>query len=177
MLKNPIGAKKCFGYVSDEQFFYETMTGIEYINFIADIYGINQEQRKTRFEYLDSLLNLKNNVYKQISTYSHGMKQKLSLIVALIHDPNVLILDEPFVGLDVPTSRNLKNIFKDYKKNNKTVIYITHNLDIAQALCDRLYLFSKGSIKEVIDIHEFNSNNEISLEEYYANVFEGEADE
>lgn len=169
MKKNPIEAKKNFGYVSDEFTLFEKMTGYEFINFMADIYKVNQEDRIKRVEMFQELFALGDSIYNQISSYSHGMKQKISIMGALIHNPKVFILDEPMVGLDPYTSNQVKKYFKKHSSEGNLVLFSSHNLDVVEKLCDRAYIIDQGKILEEINIHEFKKQGK-DLEEYFLSI-------
>ena len=133
-------------YIPDNPDLYEFMTGIKYLNFIADIYGIDEKVRKEKIEEYNQKLELGDAIYSTIDSYSHGMRQKLVLIGALITSPKVLILDEPMVGLDVKTSFNLKNILREFADAGNTVIFSTHVMEVAEKICDKLVIINKGKI-------------------------------
>ena len=131
-LKNSMQVKNIISYVPDNPDIYTKMTGIKYLNFICDIYDVDESVRKERIEKFNEKLELGDAIYQIIDSYSHGMKQKLVLIGALITDPKVLILDEPMVGLDVKTSFNLKNILRQFADSGKIVIFSTHVMEVAE---------------------------------------------
>lgn len=164
--ENSIDAKKNFGYVSDEFALFEKMTGLEYVNFLADIYGVNVEDREKRIEEFQKLFSLGKAIYEQISSYSHGMKQKISIMGALIHNPKVFVLDEPMTGLDPYTTNQLKNYFIEHAKNKNLVLFSSHNLDVVEKLCDRLYIIDQGVVLEEIKLKEFRKKGK-DLEEYF----------
>lgn len=167
--KNPIEAKACFGYVSDEYTLFEKMTGMEFINFMADIYHVSVEDRKTRIEMFQEIFQLGDSIYKQMSSYSHGMKQKISIMGALIHNPKVFILDEPMVGLDPYTANQVKSYFKKHSQEGNLVIFSSHNLDVVEKVCDRVYIIDQGKILEEINMKEFTSLGK-NLEEYFLSI-------
>lgn len=144
--KNPINAKKNLGYVPDNRAMFEKMTGIEYINFVADLHHVSEEDRKARVEDMQKIFKLGDKINSLISSYSHGMKQKIVLISALIHNPKLLILDEPFVGLDPKASYNIKNIMKDFAKNGGAIFFSTHVLEVAEKLCNKVAIIKNGEI-------------------------------
>lgn len=172
--KNHISAKSNFGYVTDEFTLFEKMTGIEYINFLADVYKIDQKTRKERIEEFQQVFALGDAIYQTINSYSHGMKQKISIMGALIHEPKVFILDEPMVGLDPYTSNQLKNFIKDYASKGNLVMFSSHNLDVASKLCNRVYIIDQGRILKMIDMQEFNKTNK-DFEEYFLSITKREA--
>lgn len=166
LISNPIEAKQNFGYVSDEFALFEKMTGMEYINFMADMYGVSLEDRKARVELFQELFALGKAIENQIASYSHGMKQKISIMGALIHNPKVFILDEPMTGLDPFTTNQLKKYFVEHSKNNNLVLFSSHNLDIVEKLCDRVYIIDQGQILEEIKLSEFREKGK-DLESYF----------
>lgn len=169
MKKDSINFKKNFGYVSDEFTLFEKMTGIEFINFMADIYKVSLEERKERIEKFQELFQLGDAIKKSISSYSHGMKQKISLMGALIHNPKLFILDEPMVGLDPYTINQVKQYFKEHSKNGNLVLFSSHNLDVVEKLCDRAYIIDQGRILEEINIKEFRESGK-DLESYFLSI-------
>ena len=169
LAKDPILAKQNFGYVSDEFTLFEKMTGYEFINFMADIYKVSVEDRKTRVEEFQKLFALGDSIYNEISSYSHGMKQKISIMGALIHNPKVFILDEPMVGLDPFTANQLKKFFRQHSNNGNLVLFSSHNLDVVEKLCDRVYIIDQGKILEEINMNEFKETGK-ELEEYFLSI-------
>ena len=172
--KQPIEAKKNFGYVTDEFTLFERMTGYEYINFLADIYQVSVEERKKRIVELQQEFALGDAIYKLIASYSHGMKQKISIMGALIHQPKVFILDEPMVGLDPYTVNKLKEFIKNYAQKGNLVLFSSHNLDVVSKLCDRVYIIDQGHILKTLDMKEFNATNE-NFEEYFLSITQRES--
>ena len=152
---DPIRAKSSFGYVSDEFNLFEKMTGFEYINFLADIYGVKERDRYKRVDYFQSMFALGDSIYNEISSYSHGMKQKISIMAALIHEPRVFILDEPMVGLDPYTANQVKIFFREHSNKGNLVLFSSHNLDVVEKLCDRVYIIDQGSLIEEINMNQF----------------------
>lgn len=161
--------KSEFSYVPDNPDLFENYSGYEYINFIADVYGIDTDTRRKRLDYYLGYFDLKDAMDEQISNYSHGMAQRLALIGALINDPNVIILDEPMVGLDAKSAYNLKQILRQRAADGKIVFFSTHVMEIAQELCDRLAIINKGKIIAVGTFDEIKetSNKTGSLEEIF----------
>ncbi|MBR5192115.1 MAG: ABC transporter ATP-binding protein [Clostridia bacterium] len=167
-------AKSNFGYVTDEFTLFERMTGFEYINFLADVYNVSEEDRKARIEEFNKVFALGEALYTLISSYSHGMKQKISIMGALIHQPKVFILDEPMVGLDPYTANQLKNFIKEYAKRGNVVMFSSHNLDVASKLCNRVYIIDQGKILETIDMQQFNKTKK-DFEKYFLSITQREA--
>jgi ABC-2 type transport system ATP-binding protein len=145
------------------------MTGYEFVNFMADIYKVSVEDRKARLDEYQKLFALGDSIYNEISSYSHGMKQKISLMGALIHNPKVFILDEPMVGLDPYTANQLKLFFRQHSNNGNLVLFSSHNLDVVEKLCDRVYIIDQGRILEEINMHEFKESGK-ELEEYFLSI-------
>ena len=166
LVDNPIEAKKNFGYVSDEFSLFEKMTGHEYVNFLADIYEVDVEDREKRIAEFQRLFALGDAIYEQISSYSHGMKQKISIMGALIHNPKVFILDEPMTGLDPYTTNQLKLYFIEHSKKKNLVLFSSHNLDIVAKLCDRVYIIDQGVVLKEINLKDFRKKG-LSLEDYF----------
>lgn len=174
--ENPLEAKRRISFVPDTPQLYDKLKGIEYLNFIADIYNIPEDIRQERMEkYLD-IFNLKDALGDVIGSYSHGMRQKLVLISALIHDPKLFILDEPMVGLDPKSSFQLKEIMKERCKEGKIVFFSTHVLEVAEKLCDRIAIINKGKIVALGTMDELrrHSKEEESLENIFLELTENE---
>lgn len=161
--------KSQFSYVPDNPELFENYSGNEYINFIADIYGVDTETRKQRLDYYLNFFDIRDAMKDQISTYSHGMAQRLAIIGALIHDPQVLILDEPMVGLDAKSAYNLKQILRERAKAGKCVMFSTHVMEVAQELCDRIAIIAKGKIIAMGTLDEIKhiANNDGTLESIF----------
>jgi ABC-2 type transport system ATP-binding protein len=166
---DPIKAKACFGYVSDEFTLFEKMTGYEFINFMADIYKVKKKVRRERVRRFQKLFALGDAIYNPISSYSHGMKQKISLMGALIHDPKVFILDEPMVGLDPQTASQVKRFFREHSRNGNLVVFSSHNLETVEKLCDRVYIIDQGKILQELDMAVFKSVGG-DLESYFLHI-------
>ncbi|NOY08162.1 MAG: ABC transporter ATP-binding protein [Spirochaetes bacterium] len=145
IIKEPLEAKKIIGYVPDEPVFYEKMTGVQFLTFISDVFGVSKKKRSGIME-LAEYFELDKSLGDVVSSYSHGMRQKLSIIAALIHDPEILILDEPIVGLDPKASFRLKEKLKGFCNMGKTVFFSTHVMEVAEKLCDRVGIISNGSL-------------------------------
>ena len=152
---NPVACKKLIAYVPDNPETYEHMKAIDYINFICDMYEIDTETREKNIKKYAKLFDMENKLNDTIDSYSHGMKQKVVLISALAHNPKILIMDEPFVGLDPKAVFDIKEILNEMIKENKIVFYSTHILDVAEKLCKRVAiikngkLIKSGSMKEI----------------------------
>ena len=167
---NPIECKKIMAYIPDNPDLYGYMTANKYLNFICDIYQIDKSQRKQLINKYADLFELTNDLGQTINGYSHGMKQKLALIAALIHDPKLIIMDEPFVGLDPKAVFDMKNIMKEMCKEGKCIFFSTHILDVAEKLCDRVAIIKKGKIVKVGKMKEIMGDE--SLEEVFLELGE-----
>jgi ABC-2 type transport system ATP-binding protein len=175
--KNPIEAKKKIGYVADEALLMEKLTGAEYINFIADIFEVPKETKMKRAEKLLKHFKMVDSVKSPISSYSHGMKQKIALIGALIHNPDLWVLDEPIVGLDPESAFILKKMMKNHVENEKTVFFSTHVMEVAEKLCDRLAIISKGKILFIGTVEELRKQKgDSSLEKIFLEVTNSESE-
>lgn len=156
--EDPLKAKGMISYVPDNPEIYDKLKGIDYLNFIADMYGISTEVREDKMEYYLEMFNIKDAVGDIVGSYSHGMKQKLVLTAGLISDPDLFILDEPMVGLDPKSAFNLKEIMKQMCDEGKTVFFSTHVLEVAEKLCDRIAIINKGKIVAMGTMEELRSN-------------------
>ena len=141
------------------------MKAIDFINFICDMYEVSKEDRNKNIKKYADILELSDNLGDEISSFSHGMKQKVALIAALSHDPKILIMDEPFVGLDPKAVYDMKNIMKSMVKENKTIFYSTHILDVAEKICDRVAIIKSGKIVKVGKMSEIKGDE--SLEQVF----------
>ena len=151
----PLECKKIMAYIPDNPDLYEYMTGIQYLNFISDIYKVNSENRKQRIKKYFQLFDIEKDLNESISSYSHGMKQKLAIISAWVHNPKLVIMDEPFVGLDPIASHNLKQMMRELCEDGGAIFFSTHVLEVAEKLCDKVaiikdgHLIKSGTMEEV----------------------------
>ncbi len=144
--KDPVRYKKMISYVPDNPILYEHLTGIQHLNFVADMYDMTYKEREMKIKEYAKKFELYNDLGNLISSYSHGMKQKLVLIAAFMHDPSLLILDEPFVGLDPKASFVLKTELKNKAEEGKIIFFSTHVLDVAEKLCNRIAIIKDGKL-------------------------------
>ena len=144
--ENPIAAKAKLAYIPDNPDLYEFMTGIQFLNFIGDVFGVSAEDRQARIRKYADLFELTNDLAQPISAYSHGMKQKLAVISALLHEPKLLVMDEPFVGLDPKASHILKELMRELCKNGGAIFFSTHVLEVAEKLCDKVAIIKGGKL-------------------------------
>ena len=171
---DPIEAKKQIGYVSDNPDMFLKLKGIEYLNFIADIYEVPEDIRTERIESLAKEFEIYNYLNDKIQSYSHGMRQKIIIVSVLLHNPKNWILDEPLTGLDPKSAYNLKNKMKEHTANNNTVFFSTHILEIAEKLCDRIGIINKGKLLFAGTVDEMRKalKENASLEELFMEITE-----
>lgn len=143
---DPISAKKELAYIPDNPDLYEFMTGIQFLNFIADIFGVSTDARQERIRKYADTFELTSDLAQPISAYSHGMKQKLAIIAAWIHDPKLIIMDEPFVGLDPKASHTLKQMMREVCDKGGAIFFSTHVLEVAEKLCDKIAIIKNGQL-------------------------------
>ncbi len=154
--RDPLGCKNVTAYVPDNPDIYDHLSGIQYLNFICDIFRVSESDRNERIKKYAELFEISSNLGDLISSYSHGMKQKLVLISALVHNPRFMVLDEPFVGLDPVASHKLKEIMREKCNEGGAIFFSTHVLEVAEKLCDRIgiikrgRLVAEGSVQEVV---------------------------
>ena len=176
IINNPIETKKEFGYVPDNPDMFLKLKGIEYLNFLADIYEVGLEERKQKIEELTKLFEINDVLNDKIQSYSHGMRQKIVIIGSLLHEPKNWIIDEPMTGLDPKATYELKQIMKKNTKQNKCVFFSTHILDVAEKLCDKIGIINKGKLLFVGTLEEMR--NELkenkSLEELFMEITEND---
>ncbi|MEC5423725.1 ABC transporter ATP-binding protein [Virgibacillus sp. C22-A2] len=144
--KNPLKAKKIFGYVPDQPDMFLRLKGIEYLNFIADIFDVSKEVRQERIEILTKQFDIYNALEDYIQTYSHGMRQKVIVTGVLIHDPDIWILDEPLTGLDPKSAYMLKEMMREHANKGNTVFFSSHGLEVVEQLCDEVAIINKGKL-------------------------------
>ena len=165
----PLLAKQKMAYVPDNPDVYETLTGIDYINFVCDVYGVNEE-RKELIDKSADMFHIKEQLVNQIKSYSHGMKQKVVLIAALAHKPKLLILDEPFVGLDPKASFDLKEVMKEICANGTMIFFSSHVLEVVEKLCNKIAIIKEGKIIAAGNTEDVKGNT--SLENVFLELFD-----
>ena len=138
--QDPIACKKSLAYIPDNPDLYEFLSGIQYLNFVADIYGVSQADRQRRIHQYAALFDLTDDLAQPLSGYSHGMKQKLAIISAFLHEPKLIIMDEPFVGLDPTASHLLKELMHEHCQRGGAIFFSTHVLEVAEKLCEAVFL-------------------------------------
>ncbi|MHB8129336.1 MAG: ABC transporter ATP-binding protein [Mobilitalea sp.] len=168
--KDPVACKKQTAYIPDNPDLYDHLTGIGYLNFMGDIYEVNKFDRETLIEKYGDAFELTQNLGDSISSYSHGMKQKLAIIAALIHRPKLLVLDEPFVGLDPKAAHTLKTIMTELCKGGSAIFFSTHVLEVAEKLCNKIAIIKGGKLVSYGTTEEVKGNS--SLEEVFMELIE-----
>ena len=174
--KEPVEAKKLFGFVPDSPDMFLKLKGIEYLNFMADIYEVPNNIRKQRIEELTKKFEIYNDLNNEIESYSHGMRQKIVLCGAILNNPKNWILDEPMTGLDPQSSYDLKEMMREHAKNNNCVFFSTHILEVAERLCDRVGIINKGKLIFVGTLEEMRAKlqENKSLEELFLEITKNE---
>ena len=170
--KDPLTCKKQIAYIPDNPDLYDFMTGIKYLNFIADIFGVSSEVRQVRIRKYAELFELTDDLAQPIAAYSHGMKQKLAIISAWLHDPKLIIMDEPFVGLDPRASHLLKGMMREVCDQGGAIFFSTHVLEVAEKLCDKVAIIKGGKLIRSGTMEEVKGDD--SLEEVFLEL-EGES--
>ena len=165
---DPLECKKITAYIPDDPELYENLTGIQFLDFIADIFEISAEERAEKIKKYSELLELTDPLGDLISSYSHGMKQKLAIISALIHEPKLIVMDEPFVGLDPKASYTLKQIMHEMCAKGTAIFFSTHVLDVAEKLCNKIAIIRHGKIIASGTMEELTGGH--SLEEVFLEV-------
>ncbi len=171
--KNPLACKRAIAYIPDNPDLFEYLTGIQYLNFIADIFGISSDERQARIKNFADAFEITTSLGNLVSSYSHGMKQKLAIVSALIHSPRLLILDEPFVGLDPKAAVTLKGFMRKLCDDGGAVFFSTHVLDVAERLCNKVAIIKDGQLVMSGNMSDI-VNNGSSLEDIFMEVAENE---
>ena len=165
ILAEPVECKKTLAYIPDNPDLYEFMSGIKYLNFIADIFGIPASERQEKIRKYADLFELTGDLAQPISAYSHGMKQKLAVISAWLHDPKLIVMDEPFVGLDPKASHLLKEMMREHCDKGGAIFFSTHVLEVAEKLCDKVAIIKQGKLIRSGTMEEVRGDE--SLEEVF----------
>jgi ABC-2 type transport system ATP-binding protein len=167
----PIKCKEMMAYIPDNPDIYENLTGIQYLNFVSDIYNVDKDKRRNLIDKYAKEFEIYDNLDSVISSYSHGMKQKLTVISALVHSPKILILDEPFVGLDPKAQFQLKEIMRDLCNNGMSIFFSSHALEVVEKLCNRIAIIKKGKIIKIGSAEDITKEG--TLEEVFMSTLEG----
>ena len=147
LASNPTEAKQRLGFIPDRPFIYEKLTGVEFLRFVAGLYGQSGEDIERRGRELLALFDLEEWKDELVESYSHGMRQKLIISSAFVHKPEVIVVDEPMVGLDPKAAKTLKDLFREYTRRGNTIMMSTHTLEVAQSMCDRIAIIQRGVIR------------------------------
>lgn len=178
IVSDSVGAKSKIGFVPDEHYLYEGLTGRQYVNFVLDIFGVPDSVRKERIEKYAGLFGMKEHLDEASSSYSHGMKQKIALVSAFSHEPEVLVLDEPMMGLDPASSYELKNLMREWASNGKTVFFSSHVLDVVEKICTKVAIIDNGKLVTVCDMRELKEKRQdLSLEQLFLSLTHSEGAE
>ena len=169
---DPVACKKMLAYIPDNPDLYEFMTGIQYLNFIADIFGVEAEKRQERIRRYADLFELTSDLAQPVAAYSHGMKQKLAIISAWLHEPKLILMDEPFVGLDPKAAHLLKGMMREMCEDGGAIFFSTHVLEVAEKLCDKVAIIKGGRLIRSGTMEEVKGDD--SLEEVFLEL-EGES--
>lgn len=170
--EQPLVCKKKIAYIPDNPDLYEFMTGIQYLNFVADIFGVSADDRQERIRHYGDLFKLTADLAQPIAAYSHGMKQKLAIIAAWLHQPQLIIMDEPFVGLDPTASHLLKGMMREVCDQGGAIFFSTHVLEVAEKLCDKVAIIKQGQLIRAGTMDEVKGDD--SLEDVFLEL-EGES--
>ncbi len=166
--QQPVKAKYTFGFVNDSHDVFVKMTGLQYVNFMADAYGVNAEDRKQRLEILDEVFSLGARLHDVISDYSHGMRQKICMMGSLIHNPKLWILDEPMIGLDPRTTQKVIEFMQQYASRGNCILFSSHNINSVEKLCDRAVIIQGGVKTHDFAFADFKAEHpDVDLEEYF----------
>ena len=168
--EDPLACKKVIAYIPDNSDLYEFMTGYKYLNFVADIYGVDSILRQESIQKYGDLFEITQDLGQPISTYSHGMKQKLAIIAAWMHNPQLIIMDEPFVGLDPKASHLLKGMMREVCEKNGAIFFSTHVLEVAEKLCDKIAIIKNGELIKQGTMEEVKGDE--SLEDVFLELEE-----
>ncbi len=171
--ENPLTVKKIIAYLPDNPELYPFLTGIKYLNFIADVFGIPADVRSARIAELSEKFQLTDALAQQVSGYSHGMKQRLALIAAFLHEPHLILMDEPFVGLDPQASHLLKEMMREHCERGGAIFFSTHVLDVAERLCDKIAIIKNGKLLRAGTTEEVKGDE--SLEDAFLELVDKDA--
>lgn len=171
--QKPVQCKQLLAYIPDNPDLYEFLTGVQYLNFIGDMYGVDRAARKERIEKYADMFRITGDLGSLISAYSHGMKQKIAIIGALLHTPKLMVLDEPFVGLDPEAAFKLKQVFREMCDTGSAIFFSTHVLDVAEKLCNKIAIIKGGRLMASGDIDAVRGDE--SLESVFMEVLEKDA--
>ncbi|MBR3031856.1 MAG: ABC transporter ATP-binding protein [Clostridiales bacterium] len=166
----PLKAKSLLAYIPDNPELYDNLSGMQYLNFVADVFRVSKTERKEKIEYYAKELEIVDSLNNQIASYSHGMKQKLAIIAAFLHDPKLLIMDEPFVGLDPKAAFTVKKMMREFCDKGSAIFFSTHVLEVAEKLCDKIAIIKDAKLIASGTMEEVKGN--ASLEEVFLEITE-----
>ncbi len=166
----PTRAKAKVGYVPDNHETYDTLKGTEYLNFMATMYGVDIKSAKATIDELAEMFDMTDSLGNLISSYSHGMKQKIMIIASLLHDPDLWILDEPMTGLDPKSAFNIKKLMRDRADSGKTVFFSSHVIDVVEKVCDRIAIINHGKLVVVDTLDNIRASDKVSLEDIFLSM-------
>ena len=166
----PLKAKSLLAYIPDNPELYDNLSGMQYLNFVADVFRVSKTERKEKIEYYAKELEIVDALNNQIASYSHGMKQKLAIIAAFLHDPKLLIMDEPFVGLDPKAAFTVKKMMREFCDKGSAIFFSTHVLEVAEKLCDKIAIIKDAKLIASGTMEEVKGN--ASLEEVFLEITE-----
>lgn len=165
LTEDPLGCKRDLAYIPDNPDLYDFMSGIKFLNFVADIFAVPAAERQEKIRKYADLFELTGDLAQPISAYSHGMKQKLAVIAAWLHSPKLIVMDEPFVGLDPKASHHLKEMMREHCDNGGAIFFSTHVLEVAEKLCDKVAIIKQGKLVKTGTMDEVKGDD--SLEEVF----------
>ena len=165
LTEDPLGCKRDLAYIPDNPDLYDFMSGIKFLNFVADIFAVPAAERQEKIRKYGDLFELTGDLAQPISAYSHGMKQKLAVIAAWLHSPKLIVMDEPFVGLDPKASHHLKEMMREHCDNGGAIFFSTHVLEVAEKLCDKVAIIKQGKLVKTGTMDEVKGDD--SLEEVF----------
>ena len=165
LLQDPLACKKDIAYIPDNPDLYDFMSGIKFLNFIADVFGVSSKDRQERIRKYAEIFEMTDHLAQPIASYSHGMKQKLALITAWVHDPKLIIMDEPFVGLDPKAAHSMKEMMREHCDKGGAIFFSTHVLEVAEKLCDKVAIIKNGRLIRTGTMEEVKGDD--SLEEVF----------
>lgn len=165
--EKPVMAKSLIGYVPDNHETYDTLMGYEYLHFLGVVYSVPKDVLQDRIKYYSEMFKMTDALSDNISSYSHGMKQKIMVIGAMIHQPKVWILDEPLTGLDPQSAHDLKKLMREHADNGNTVFFSSHIIDVVEKVCDRIAIINHGKLLAVDTLDAIRANSDVSLEEIF----------
>ena len=167
---DPLKCKRELAYIPDNPDLYEFLSGIKYLNFVADIFGVPKADREARIHKYADMFSITDDLAQPISAYSHGMKQKLCLVASLLFNPKIWVLDEPTVGLDIMAVEELKKMMREYANHDKTVFVTSHNIELVSKICDRVAIINDGKVSALYDLNK-EPNRRLQLSKLFLETY------